>query len=619
MTWTMEDIPMMRVLLPLHMYSVTYELAHGRPYSKLEELLLRAVNDFQGPTGCTYRDLREVFKVHDRLLTEGLVTLIQEGWVAMVQEGREMHYLVTEEGRLTIAHKRRPSNLRVRTARANIVRERLTGQLARSADLALITGPTVRRAMNHPVLKHTLTPRMHRTKINGGETERLLPRSGSRQEWIRWIDSIARLNTDLYYLPVLADLEKSEVAGLPHQWRHLGSLILEEVAERYEDLASDGDFQEKLSDLMRGSDFVNGQRGSRNSAAPRRTTPYAEASVTCGDVTLTAGDGRQLAESVLDGTSTNVLILAAGLDRERASTARDLVIALRKRGVNVDLLWSCDTANATENSSANEIAEVLGAARSAAGSGKVSFNRTPAHAAADLVLATTPTGPVAVIGAGLLGAPADEGILSPAARFSDPAVLGTLARLCAGWWEELPADEGSLPAHRWKHLAERWVGEAAVAGSVDSDTVPARSTSCPDTECTGTVSLLIGPQQAGVRSELTAEQGQRFLLADMGSTTDNLATQITENLAESVGQLYRVVGAADGWQFLSRTADIWTATNAPQLPQPSERYRVTATDDQWLIEYIGAPDPVLSFSVSGHVAMRAWRRMGQRHDSTGGV
>lgn len=149
--------------------------------------------------------------------------------------------------------------------------------------------------------------------------------------------------------------------------------------------------------------------------------------------------------------------------------------------------------------------------------------------------------------------------------------------------------------------------------------MPARSTSCPDTECTGTVSLLIGPQQASVRSELTAEQGQRFLLADTGSTTDSLATEITENLPESVGRLYRVVGAANGWQFLSWTADTWKATDAPQLLQPSERYRVTAVDDQWLIEYIGAPAPVLSFSVSGHVAVQAWGRMSQRHHSTGGA
>ncbi|MDQ0940506.1 hypothetical protein QFZ67_002211 [Streptomyces sp. V1I1] len=596
---------MIRVLLPLNMYNVTYELAHGRPYSKLEELLLRAVNDAQGPAGRTFRDLRGVFKVHDRLLTEGLVTLIQEGWVAMVQHEQEMHYLVTEEGRLTISSGRRPSNLRVRTSRANIVRERLTGQLARSSDLSLITSQALRRATNRLAWSEALRPRMIRSAINGGETERLLPRSDQRQEWIRWIDSVARVNTDLYYLPVRVDLDKSEVIGLPHRWQHLTKMILEEVAERHDDLANDADFQRELSELMRNSAARNGRREAGDTPAPGRTKPYAEAPVSCQDIALTTAESLRLVDDVLARSSGNVLIVAGRLDREGAIAARDLLVGLRDRGVNVDLLWSCEEIE----SLTKEVLDVLGAARGGPPKvGKVTFNRTPAHAAADLVLASTETGPVAVVGSGLLSSPADGDSLSPAARFSDPGVLGALARLCAGWWEEIPGDEGTLPAHRWKHLAERWVGEAAVARSAAPVPAFAESASCGADECTGLVALLIGPQQATVRRELAAESGPRYLVADAGSSADALATQTSEDLPEGVGRLYRAVGGREGWRFLRRPGDTWKGADALRLPPPSPLHRVAAVGEQWLIEYADARNPALSFCITGHVAVRAWER-----------
>ncbi|MFJ8358794.1 hypothetical protein [Streptomyces sp. NPDC093984] len=604
------------------MYRVTYEVAHGRPYSKLEELLLRAVNDAEAPTGCIFDDLRKTFLVHDRLLTEGLVTLIQEGWVAMVQQGNEVHYLVTKEGRRTIEHGRRPSKLRVQTRHAKIVRERLTGQLARSSDLRLVTGPeAVRATGSRNWKKYTVTPRMQRTKINGGETEHLLYRSRMRQEWIRWIDSVARLNTDLYYLPVQVDLERSEVMGLPHQWRSVTPLILEEVKERYEEFTDDSRFQEKLGELMQGSAAVEARRGRRASAVPASVAPGAEAPLSCEDFALTGTEGSRLAESLLAECSGNVLIVAARMDVRNASRARELLAGLKQRGVNADLLWSCSTAGAEPQaatptaaepaaaSAVEEIGRLLGAARGGPGSGKVAFNRTPASADTDLVLATTERGPVVVMGADLLDPSAEQGRLTPAVRFSDPAALASVARLCAGWWEDLPGDEGSLPAHRWKHLAERWAGEAALAAGAGSGGKPSRSTHCPDGQCAGTVSLLVGPQSADLREELGAGQGPRFLVADGGATRDDLAAQITENPRARATGLYRAAGGADGWRSLERTADTWKATDSAGLPEPPEHCRVTAGDDRWLVEHRGEKASSLSFSVSGHVAVRAWDRI----------
>ncbi|MFC4503103.1 MULTISPECIES: hypothetical protein [Streptomyces] len=596
------------------MYRVTYEVAHGRPYSKLEELLLRAVNDAEGSTGRTFGELRDTFLVHDRLLTEALVTLIQEGWVAMVQQENEVHYLVTKEGRLTIEHGRRPSKLRVQTRHARIVRENLTGQLARSSDLRLVTGPNAVRATGvRSWKKYTLTPRMQRTKINGGETEPLLPRSRTQQEWIRWIDSVARLNQDLYYLPVQVDLAAAEVMGLPYQWRTLKSMILDEVTARQEDFADDPVFQEKLSQLMLAGATENGRRTSRGTAGTLSANPFAEAPVRCADLALTARAGRSLAESVLADCTGNVMLVVARMDEEKAGVAREVLSGLRRRGVNADLLWSLGGAAAdtddADGTAEKEIARGLGAARGAPGTGKVAFNRTSAPVATDLVLATTQRGPVAVIGADLLRPSAAEDRFGPAVRFSAPAALATVARLCAGWWEELPGEDGSLPAHRWKHLAERWSGEAARALGAGPAEPGERSAHCSDKECEGMLSLLIGPRSAALREEVGSGQAQRILTADGGLALDELVEQTACAPPSEAGGQLRATGGADGWRVLERTSDDWKPTEWPALPAPADHCRVAAADDEWLVEYAGAHGSALSFGFRGHVAARAWDRM----------
>ncbi|MFE3036903.1 hypothetical protein ACFXKY_35280 [Streptomyces canus] len=615
---------MLRVLLPLNMYGVKYEVAHGRPYSRLEELLLKAVNNAEGAAGRTFDDLKKLFMVHDRLLTEGLVTLIQEGWLAMVQQENEVRYLVTKEGRLTIEHGRRPSKLRVHTRHARILRERLTGQLARASDLRLVTGPTAVRATgSRNWKKYALAPRLLRTKINGGEAEHLLPRSRERQERISWIDSVARLNTDLYYLPVQVDLEKSEVMGVPQQWRSLTPLILAEVVERYEELAGDVDVQEKLSELMRGTAAKGRaeERGVSTSTASSDLGHYAQVSVRREDFALTDDDRHRFVESVLAECSGNVLVIAAAMDVQKAGVARDLLARLRQRGVNADLLWSCDTAetaaqdvpvtgtDAARSDPADQIDRLLGASRTGAGSGKVEFARAPAQVATDLVLAVTERGPVAVMGVDLLDSATGHGRFSPVVRLSDPAALASVARLCAGWWEELRRSGGSLPAHRWKHLAQRWAGEAALLLGTDSRGPFTESRQRPDSECAGTVLLLSGPQAAALREEVQAGRGRHLLLADSDFVRDDLMERITRNPSEDVVRPFRAAGGVDGWRFAEWVGDAWKTTHSPGPHELSPHCRVTAGDDHWLVEPKGAGGPALSFSVSGDVATQAWERM----------
>jgi hypothetical protein len=496
---------MFSALLPVNKYVITYELAHGRPYSAFEELLLKQIHEMTPDGGCGLNQLRATFKVHNRLITEGLVTLIQEGWVAIVQHEQEMRYLVTEAGKITVESGRRPENRHVRTAYATIARERLTGQLARANDLALVTNREVQNATRRSVWSQALKPSITRTAINGGEAERLLYRSSENQEWVRWIDSVVRVSQDAHYLPVQVDISRSQVIGLPDRWQHLSPLIVAQVAERMVDDEEATRFHRELQELLRNrtarrasarqeSEERPGEAGARRW---ERAEPFVAVSGPEVAVGATAMAGSRLALEALNAAIGNVLIVTAGLTASRAKTARDLLIGLRGRGVNADFLWSA--ANAAEQD--KEILSVLGATRSNRPSGAnvaaatIMYNRTPCQATADLMLVETLEGPVAVTGDVLLDEleDSDGARLSPAARFAEPAALASLARLCAGWWEELPANEGALPAHRWKHLAERWAGQAAASNVEDEQTDGVPLTA---------VDLFIGPQRDAAQAEL---------------------------------------------------------------------------------------------------------------------
>ena len=590
---------MVRTLVPLNMYVVTYQLAYGRPYSKFEELLLKAINESTDTGGRTSRELGDIFKVHVRLLTEGLVTLIQEGWVAMEQRGSEIYYLVTEQGRATVASGRRPSNLRVRTAHAKIVRERLTGQMARASELPLITVNALRRAANRAVHKEALQPRVIRTKINGGEAERLLPRSDQHQEWVRWIDSAARVSQDLHYLPVRVDLDSGKVLGLPYQWQHLAQMICQEARERREEFEADPAFQAELQRVMQDSteaviDDVP--------TVAHWAVPYAQAFVTCADLTLRGDHGRALGEELLARAEGSVLIVAGNLDEPTAVATKDAAIALRRRGVHCDVLWSCEDEAAVDT-----IQRRITAIRADDSlPGKVQFNRARAERVADMIITMTADGPVAAIGAGLFGGAERDGELRPALRLTDPGAAAALARVCAGWWEELPANEGALPAHRWKHLAEQWASEAATAQAPNQTTVGVGCPDNPSVECTGRAIVLVGPQQAAFQANLSAEAGQRYLRTESDERIDRLVAE-SAHLPDAVGRLYRVIGGADGWRTLRRKGDLWSV-EVTEAPPPARSQRLLAVNGQWLVTCGDPARSSVAFCVEGHVGERTWVR-----------
>ncbi|WP_329087349.1 hypothetical protein OG979_28775 [Actinomadura citrea] len=587
---------MIHALVPLSMYSVRYELAFGRPYGRFEELLLHAVAE--NARGSRFAELRECFQLHDRLLTEGLVTLIQEGWVAMEQVEKEIHYLVTEEGRETVASGRRPSNLKVRSRHATIVRERLTGQLAAAKDLIVVSAARLRGANGRSVWREALRPRMSRMAVNGGEVERFLPRGvDGRQEWIRWIDSATRVSQDLHYLPVRVDTEERRVLGLPYNWLHLEPLIVDEVEERAEAL-SDEQFQEDIRELIR-STASRASRRARDARTVTAESSFAVTTGTCDDIALTAAESRAAATGVLDRCSGHALLVVGRLTADSARGVRDAVVRLVSRGVQVDLLWS-----SADHERTKEAFSVLSAARAqATAPGAVVFNTVSAQLPADLLLATTSSGPEAVVGPALTCT--ESGTLNPSIRLTDRAVLAALARLAAGWWTAYSDSTGTLPPFRWKHFAEEWAGEAAISAAAPE---PRECRHTPGTRCTGELTLLTGPRHRIVESELSAEPGPRLLVADGLSTVGEVTDGMMAILPAAVGSRYRIFGGREGWRIMRRTVDGWIPPSTPDFAPASPLTRIVAVRDRWLVHSAGGEESSLAYVMAGHLASTAWKR-----------
>ncbi len=235
----------------------------------------------------------------------------------------------------------------------------------------------------------------------------------------------------------------------------------------------------------------------------------------------------------------------------------------------------------------------------------MTFNREPSSHAVDLVLTDAEEGPMAILGAAPWQASADPRSLSPALRLIQPTVLSTLARLCAGWMVELPGTEGALPSQRWRRIAEQW---AARTADPSGPAPTARCVNLPAHKCASEVTLLLGPEHAALRERLRETSGPRLLVADGRRPVRSLHDAYAAEPGSAQDVRYLAVGGSDGWIFERRTANVPSQVKTVTSPPASERHRVLASRDHWLIEYTDSPHAALSFLISEHAAASAWAR-----------
>ncbi|RST13543.1 hypothetical protein E2C00_08735 [Streptomyces sp. WAC05374] len=215
----------MIVLVPVSMFRVSYQVAQGRPYSRLERRVLEAI---AAGEGVTLTSLCDTFRVHERLMVEAVVTLVGAGWVA-VTNGREATFVLTDEGQKACTSGQDPASVTVLAASpCTVIFDRTTGQLARRGEVPTVVEKEARLDLN------PCTPeRILRTSLDESQIQKLLPRPSGA--WVRSIDR-PRLVTFRRYVAVRVDLAEQSLVGLPRGWHQaLAPEIFAVAAQRQEE------------------------------------------------------------------------------------------------------------------------------------------------------------------------------------------------------------------------------------------------------------------------------------------------------------------------------------------------------------------------------------------------
>lgn len=221
----------MILFLPVSRYRVSYDLCVGRPFSRFDHLVLRAISE-----GCGDLDnLNVMFRMHRSVLVGTVVTLVQSGWVGLKSMPSQSAYMVTPLGRDVLDHPDSlPPNTTVTRRTAWVVMERLEGQLARKGEVQLWSRPKLVKTVPE-IWDRGL--QLHRSDIKHmpepGLVRPLLDARADEGSFIQTIGPITVDRDGADFLPLLVDLETYQCIGLPSAWELLLADEMVDVARRH--------------------------------------------------------------------------------------------------------------------------------------------------------------------------------------------------------------------------------------------------------------------------------------------------------------------------------------------------------------------------------------------------
>jgi hypothetical protein len=442
----------MIVLVPVSRFRVAYEIARGRPYSRLERRVLEAIAE----RGVTLRDLTATFQVHERLLVESVVTLVNAGWVA-VAGGTEATFVLTAEGKAAADTGRDPVSVVVSQARPQIVLlERVTGQLARHSETRSYRREDLADVWASAAFVRSRIPR---NTLDEARVQKLLP-SGPG-EWIRWVGPITLASKNTHFVPVDVSAETDQVHGLPPAW--LESVAPHAIAAARQRRVRNAEHAVRPA---RPKDTEPARLPPRTSPRARRTSfvsvadqaarqppQRAQVALRRDDVLIGAEAHDRALAAALDSAAGNLLIATPSIEPDRLTAFLADATGAVKRHVRVDILPGgtrdtfqqpavLDAINrAGYQAAGNEARALLRSGRQATGSG-----------ASLLLYDEGPGQLVAVVGDhDWLGTPSTSTPVS--IRIADQRVVGNLARAAASLWAYAQPGPDVGAADRWRHLA----------------------------------------------------------------------------------------------------------------------------------------------------------------------
>ena len=457
-------------LIPISRFRIAFELAAGRPFSQLEQMVLRAVKE-----GVTDLDaMGASFQVHPRILIEALVTLTQAGWVSFSsQEGGG--FMLTSEGTKATQESEPPSTTVVSSKRAFVLLERLTGGLIANDEVRFKSQSQLEKVWEEAI---RLRADVHENSIDEGQVRQFLPRR--QGEWVRWIGPIDMISKNAHWIPVGVDTAAGSLVGLPDRWQaRLGPVILEEARRRQDTVSSGARSKQWVVEKGFGG-RVRG--GSVESDEELRPGDGWLVELVESDLVFGGSDHESLLVSAVAEAVSSVFVASAFLTKAAVEALKEPILQALHRGVNVDLLWGYAAGSDPGDSALETVKKIAYEARRAGHTGVVRFNRSASGSHAKLLLYDRLTGMEACLGSynwlSAFEGMARSSTVNVSVRLREPGLVAELCGCAAGLWAGAQTEALSSTADRWRSVAGELERNAAKeSGEGNTQGVEARETS----------------------------------------------------------------------------------------------------------------------------------------------
>jgi hypothetical protein len=505
------------VLVPLSRFRVRWEMATGRPYSKLERLVLRAVRE----GAANLDDLTTIFHIHRRLLIEALVTLTQAGWLAVSgTEGRA--FVMTAEGEAASGVER-PTSLVVTPRTTYVVMERLAGLVLPNAEVRFVNRRDLGSYWDAAL---RLLPKIVSNRLDEGQVQHLLPRrQGERVQWIGPID----LDTsNANWLPVDVDLEADSVVGLPDPWkRPLARRVLAETRAQKDRI--DGGVTTEEWKLPRT------RRRDRREDTPDVPSRRWRTRVAPTDIIVGQAAHRDALKQALEATplASSALLAAPSISETGVAAELDVLEAAIFRGVKVDVLWAAD-----RDSGRAALRRLALSLDRRGARGILRFNASSARTNIRALMWEERPGVASAIVGGWHWLDAteepSERAVAVSIRVRHPRVVAAVIRAAAGAWGAAPTEGLSVTPDRWRIIARE-----LEAREVDDD-------------------------DAGTQAEVVVD-GDHDVLVEMAADTDKLSVLASEEVSREGADRVRAEGLVRGEILFGHARDAAAAAAVEDL------------------------------------------------------
>ncbi len=414
----------MIAFVPVTRYRIVYVVGAGRPYSAFERFLLEAIGDGIS----TIDDLVQTFKIHRRIIVEGIVSLLHARWIGLAADSGGARFLVTRSGHAALSDKASlPPRQRNSTHYRSLMMEHVAGQITRSA----VTLRTKRdlKELGLWELGIPIRSRIRSDVLEPGQVRPFLSVRADANEYIRWIEHIEPAGTTAF---VLTEVNMSngmiKPGSIPREWEALLAPRLVDEVQRVDNRRRETSGRlddQPLKQFLMETSPVADDPGNSEETWPVQLERQ--------DLVIGAKAHLAIVKDRLARAQTMVVLSSAYLHFECVQFLAPHFKAAINRGICVDVLWGKLPAikNRKSHNGALQLLRVLENETQASG-GRLLVVDEPCNSNARILL-SDPLGVFeAVVGShDWLSEPPTSTRKTASVRLSHPGPVGRLCLMLA--------------------------------------------------------------------------------------------------------------------------------------------------------------------------------------------